>query len=274
MTTIAQFITHIGWRDLTEIIVISALFYYISLWLQGDKKSNLLIYFYTYCITTWISFLIDLPMLFQICFYGAPAFGMLFILAHQQTLQKNYITARTYTPAQHISTEWHNELIRCLLINRTRGIPLHVIIEHESSLESVLDSPFILNAPFQFELLQTLITSEHFDKSKFVWISNDGRLKSINAKVQTGCKLTIDKTIEDLPDWQLQALILSKKADVITMTSDPSNADFIIIFNETINYVSPGNSLKILKKLFVQSPYKGKTTNEQTKINKDQTFSS
>jgi len=266
MIIISEFFAHIGWRGVIEIIVISTIFYYISLWLKADNKSRLLIYFYAYCLFTCTSYLLDLPILFQLSFYGAPICAMLFILIHQERLQKNYIALRTYTPARQPSVDWYDELLRCCLINRNAHIPLHIIIEHNDSLEGLIDTQFKLNSSFQLNLLQTLIKSELFNQEQLIWMRSDGTLVSINAQLRQHPGMILDQYVQRFARWQQDAFILSKTTDAITISSDHQTVGFTMIMQESVvTEITAENCLKILKKHIMHSSHKGIQAYGQTK---------
>lgn len=276
MITLVNLFSYIGWQDLIEIITLSTIFYYVSLWLKRDSRNKLLIYFYGYCLLVLTSFLLDLPVLFSFLSYYAPVIAMLFILLHQETLQKQFISLRTYTPARQLSIDWYNELIRCVLINRNKGIPLHIIIEHKDNLEELLDAPFTINAHFQLDLLQALIRSEIFDQEKFIWIRSNGTIVSINASLHHQPDSIFKKdTVKDLSAWQQDAIALSNKTDAITVASDEVSTGFTMIIQGSIaTQIGVENSLKILKKHMMHRSYKGTSHYEQTKSQEKQESSS
>jgi len=275
MVTINGLFEQIGWLGLVEIISISTIFYYISRWLSRDKKKKLLFYFYSYSLISGISFFLELPLIWHICSYYSPVFMMLFIIVHRETLQKNFIALQTYKPAQKASYEWHNELMRCILVNQSKGIKLNIIIEQTDNLDELLVSPFIINTPFQAPLMQTLITSTLFNQDKSIWLRSDGTLVSINTELKRHPTMIIDEQIQELSTCQQDALILSKTTDSLFISNDISNHNFMIISRETIKKnLSAENCLKIVKKQTMRTSPKGTSRYGKKKQTEQQTHSS
>ncbi len=88
---------YINWRDCLEIIFFASLFYYLTLWLKKDKTKNLLPYFYGYCLITFCAYMLELTTVTSLLFLFTPAAVMLFILMHQDTLQRNIVALKHIT---------------------------------------------------------------------------------------------------------------------------------------------------------------------------------
>lgn len=238
------------WLSLAEIIIFSALFYYISRWLSLDQRTNLLRYFYGYCVFILLSAWAPLPLLYSGLTTFAPVAALLFILFHQETLQKNFITLCRYMPAQKTSFEWLQALIRLALINRNNGINLRIIIEHNETLDNILTSPFKIEAPFQEDLLAALIMSQAFDKEKFIWLRSDGSIVSININLTLHQDdIWKEEKIQRMTQWQQDALLISTKTDAFIIATNTAVSSFTIITNGAVlSEISAENVLKIMKK--------------------------
>lgn len=238
------------WLSLAEIIIFSALFYYISRWLNLDQKTHLLRYFYGYCLFILLSAWAPLPLLYSALTNFAPVSALLFILFHQETLQKNFITLCRYMPAQKTSFEWLQALIRLALINRNNGINLRIIIEHNETLDNILTNPFKIEAPFQEDLLAALIMSQAFEQEKFIWLRYDGSIVSININLtQHQDDIWKEEKIQLMPQWKQDALLISTKTDAFIIATDMAGSSFTIITNGTVlSEISAENVLKIIKK--------------------------
>lgn len=268
MIILSNFFSFISWRDLIEIIFFSTVFYYISKWLHADHHHQLLFYFLGYCLLFLTTAWLQLPVVHPFLSYFAPVIAILFILLHQETLQKKFITLRNYIPVKQIPSNWHQELIRIALIAHNKEIPLHIIIEQRDNLNELLHSPFLLDAPFQVELLQTLINSTSFIPEKFIWLKSDGTIRSINVSVQYKIDERWNNEIDTMPRWKQNATILSTKTDgMIIATSEEQTTTFTVIHQETeLSSLSAENCIKLLKKITLSAlNKKGKTRHELKK---------
>ena len=243
-----QIIKLLDWRDFFEIIAFSTVFYYVSLWLKKDKRTNLLPYFYGYCCSILFVSMIDFQVLFYVLTTFAPIIVLLFIVMHQETLQKNFVSLYRYTPAHHVPSEWQEELIRTMCIAHNKGKNLRLIIEHTQKLDGLITAPFILDAPFHQELLTTLIHSDSFRSNRFIWLRNNGTVASINTIVLLN-EMENNPEVKELPSWQQQALLLNNKTKSICITANENGEGFTVITqNSILSPLSTGNCLKLLKK--------------------------
>ncbi|MBN1549084.1 hypothetical protein JW872_00280 [Candidatus Babeliales bacterium] len=244
----------IGWRHTLEIIFFSALFYYLSVWLKQDKKNNLLPVFYAYCILAFISYALDLSSISQFLFMFAPVTIMLFITMHQNTLQKNYVTARNQS--YDLSSDWVDELLRATLSAVNNHTPITCLIESEDALDSLVNSNIHFAAPLQKELLDIVMTSSSFDSEKMIWVTNLGNLKAINTSwTGTFDTVWVEKALHTDAAWKQDALLLTSKSDATVWHIDPKSRTFTIIRNSTVYTDIPIHEFKsqLVKHLYDNS---------------------
>ena len=127
------------WRDPLEILFFITIFYFFSLWLKKDRQKNLLFYFYCYCCVIIIAFYAQLPTLSTMLFLSAPVALMLFILVHQETLQKNFISLKNASAPKILPTDWLEELLRTCLVAINNNKEVLCVIEHRNNLETFLE---------------------------------------------------------------------------------------------------------------------------------------
>jgi len=258
-----QIIKLLDWRDFFEIIAFSTLFYYVSLWLKKDKRTNLLSYFYGYCCSILLVSMIDFQVLFYVLTTFAPVIVLLFIVMHQETLQKNFVSLYRYTPAHHVPSEWQEELIRSMCIAHNKGKNLRLIIEHNQKLDGLITAPFVLDSPFHKDLMSTVIHSDSFKSDRFIWLRSDGTIASINTTILLN-EIEHNPEVKELPSWQQQALMLNNKTKSICIAADENSEGFTVITqNSILSPLSTGNCLKLLKKHVISAhTYKKGNRNE------------
>jgi len=239
----------LNWQTVVEILFFSVLFYYGARWLTQDKKRRLIRPFFAYCLFIVLSYFFELTVIYTFLITYAPLAAMLFVLFHQDTLQKNFITVRRYIPAK-VSTDWQQELIRIMLIARNNGTCLRVLIEQADNVDELLNTPFIINSPFQEKLIETLINSAIFAEHQLIWFKSDGTIASINASLKQSVDTEWKKTkTQELDCWYQDATLLINKTDALIIATNKQTTDFRFMHNRTeLNSLSAENCFKVLKK--------------------------
>lgn len=169
------------WHDGIEILFFSSLFYYLALWLRKDRQQNLLWYFYGYYAVTLIAYNANLPTISLFLLLFSPAIIMLFIVMHQDILQRNFVALRHITPAQSATRNWLESLIQTCLIVINNNKTITCIIERTDNMHTFLHVPFIIHAPLHTALLEILVNGDSYDQHKMIWIDAHGNLEGINA---------------------------------------------------------------------------------------------
>lgn len=238
------------WRNIIEIMFFFSLFYYFSLWLNKDKQKNLLPYFYVYCSLTLLAYYTQLTTISYFLLLFAPVAVMLFILVHQELLQRNFVALKNIRPAQHIQNLWPESLIRSFLVAINNNKEINCVIENKDSLMSFLYSPLVLNANIKQGLIKILQESELFDQKKMLWINTQGQLIGVNTSWKESVFQTLgQEEIKDRELWKQSALLLSSKTDALFLRVTPEKRTFDIIFNgKIIDNVKSNNALNIIRK--------------------------
>ncbi|MDR3550696.1 MAG: hypothetical protein P4L31_04740 [Candidatus Babeliales bacterium] len=252
------FSSHIfGWRDVAELLFFSGIIYYFSLWLKKDKQKNLLLYFYSYCTIIIGMHHAQLPTASFFLLVTAPAAIMLFILIHQESLQKNFVMLRSIKPAHVAHGDWVETLIRGCLIAANNNKKVHCAIEHLDSLSTVINTPLTVHAAIQQNLLSMMLESDSFDQDKFLWINTHGRLLGMNASWNSSTdEQWIDDSLKNATQWQHDALFFTQKTDAIILAINPSNRLFSIITQGKIfNDITAPHALNTIKKYITPSSH-------------------
>jgi len=252
-----------------EIVFFSLLFYYFSLWLGKDQQKNLLPYFYGYCFIVLGAYFVQLTTISYFLLLFAPVAIMLFILLHQELLQKNFVAFKNIRPATPLHLEWAGSFIRSCLIAINNDKEIHCVIEQQDKLDDFIQAPLIIKANINQQLLKILHDSKIFEPQKMIWLNVRGSIIGINSI----WKNDIDKELlseenKILDKWTQHALVLSSKIDALFLRITPLKRSFEIIFNgKRIDNVNAKNTLNIIKKYISTDFWTKKPT-----LNKEEIF--
>lgn len=267
-----QFFT---WRDLFEIALISGAIYYFSRWLRNDRQKNLLLYFYSYCFLLLSCQWLELSVASTFLWITCPVTLILFIVFHQDALQKNFVMLRNSVPINQpsIHDDWLEILIGTSLIAANNNKTIYCVIEHKDNLNAIITAGLPLYADAQKNLLSMLLESETFDQSKLLWINSHGRLLGINAIWNQQLEESwITDNVKSLDAWQQDALFFTAKTDAIVFKLCPKSRAFdIVAHGKTFNKINASLALKTIEKyLTIETHKKGvgyetvkKQSNEQ-----------
>jgi len=266
------------WRDLLEISLFVAAFYYLCMWLKQDQQKPLLPVFYGYCSLLILSYWCALPTATYVLITFSPVLLVCFIVLHQSTLQKNFIALHSLS-AQDLAEQRNYEemLVQSLLIAASDGIPVSCIIEKNDSLAAFLTTHHACNAHLSQPLFDALLQSPHYDSTAMLWLHAQGTLIAFNAAWN---KTSIDKwltTQEHHPQWLQDALFYTTKTDALFIRSDPTTRTFTFVAEgAAIDHVAAHQLIGLLKKqLHSQtstSSIKGEKTHGTLKQKSDQSW--
>lgn len=253
-------------KDALEIIFFTSVFYLFCVWLKKDKSHNLLVYFFGYCSIFCCAVLLNLATIVTFLLYATPIVLILFIIFHQELLQRNFITL-TQMPITSVDvTDWHEQLIRASLHAINNNKQLICVIEHRADLAPFLYAPIILNSPLAQNLVTLVIDSTGFDQKKILWCNTQGKLLGINGEWQITAHQTWQtQSVHELPTWKQDALLMTLKTDTIIYKADPSKRAFdVIIKGMAYENLAAHQTLLLLKKhVAVSSSAKGDSSNDR-----------
>lgn len=275
------------WQDIIEILFFSYIFYATALWLKKDRSHNLLPYFYGFILLYSSSYLLNLSSIsFMLC-YCWPIGIMLFILMHQNGLQRNFVALKNNISLQHSSSPWLETLVASHLLTLSNNKPVYCIIEHTDSLDAFMQTPITIQAPLNKELLELIATSTLFNPHTMIWVTTNGIVHGINSRwrlttpthnsTQNTSHSTNDYTSNTnnssptsnkhssliLHEWLNATLQHTPHTDCCAFYGDPASRTFILIIKDkTITHLSAHQLLQILSSEYVSST---KTTSLFTK---------
>lgn len=253
------------WRDITEILFFTAIIYYFSLWLRKDRQKNLLGYFYSYIILILASHHAQLSTMNTVLLICAPIAFVLFIITHQEILQRNFVALRNIVPAHRNDQtgDWLEALMRSCLVAASNNKNLSCIIENYDSLEHFILTEQQLNIPIKKNVLDLIFESAVFDATRMVWTNAHGTILAINAELIT----------TDNSNWLQQAVFITTKTDAILFNVSPTTRNFTIIASGQIyNNITALHALSTIKKYLLgnlkgessHAPTVKKTTQQQS----------
>ncbi len=234
-------------KNALEILFFSTLVYYFSLWLKTDKRHNLLLHFYTYCIGFFLAFILDFSTISLFLLYSSPIILILFIVFHEEILQRNFVTLNNNQPVVcQYDGQWLENLIRISLLTMNNNKSLYVVIENNSDLKPFMSSDYIFNSPLSLELLMLITESSHFDSHKIIWCNSQGKLIGINSSWSFATASSVQNSV---PSWQQEALLMTLKTDTIIFKVNTKDRNFEIVLKGTLYHtISAHQVVPFIKK--------------------------
>lgn len=267
-----------GFRDVIEILCITNAIYFFSIWLKQDQQKPLVLYFYSMCSLVIMAHLVGLPTLTASLSTFFPVSIMLFILVHQKSLQKNFVTLKNMQPAHIINHDWLETLLRSCIIAANNKQPIYCLIECQDKLDEHVYAPFLIKSKLQPELLDTLLNSANYDCNKMVWLSNNGVLFGINTQwLMPKNMLDIAQPSGDFDSWQTNSILFTTQTDALAFRLNPNNKTFdIITAGKILEKITMDQAIKLMQKHFITKDFKSNRANHdyQNQTNPNQQISS
>ena len=233
---------YVGLVGAIEILSLTLIFYFFSIWLSYDRSKFLLPYFYSYCAAALLAHVFALTTLENFLFLYSPAALLMLVVIHQETLQKNFILARNITPSVPAENDWLNLLMRSFLIALNQNKSIICVIEKHDSLNTVLDAPLTFKAQIQKDLFDILLDSSSFDAEKMIWVTHQGELRAINATWNAQIdKAWINDDISSLEEWKQDAVLLTNKTDALVFKINPQTRTVDLVAQKKILDALPIN---------------------------------
>lgn len=251
----------LGWYDLIEISFFIMCTSYWLHWLNTDKNKNLAILFCCYSCITIGSYYIELTTISTLLLTTTPLIWVLFILMHQEQLQRNFISLAARHTLVSAATSWLSEFISFAFSMLHKHQETIYIIERHHNLSLLLTSPCVINAPATKDLLE-LLTQQGSPTATNLWMSSEGIIIGINSSltVQPNPTNTTPEA-QRLPRWQQEALLITSKSDALVLHGSPLTHSFdIIVEGKILEHMSPQQTVTLLQRLIHQpSDHKGTT---------------
>ena len=172
-----------AWKDYIEIASFIFIFYRLINWLNNDKSYHLVHYFLGYCFIFGLSYYFTLNTLYSFMIMYTPILIICFIIFHQKTLQRAFITPcridiKTGEPY------WIDIIISTALQLMNKGISSNFLIEQTDFLLEIVSTEYPLNdAPISLSLLRMLTHNPWYNPEQMIWITSRGTLTGINSSL-------------------------------------------------------------------------------------------
>lgn len=225
----------IPYKDLIEIFFFSTVIYYLLLWLRKDTQKNLIGYFYAYCFIFFTAHYANLPVIRFALFITAPIVALIFIIMHQETLQKNFVTLTKRAPELLGESHWVDELIKCCLMALNRHREIILVIERNDQLKSLIHAPYFIYAELKKDVFDILLEKHIADNDYMMWINQQGKLVAINCTWRTHLDETwISKDAQNMHQWQQSALFITSRTDALMLKVNPLTRSFDLVLGGKI----------------------------------------
>ncbi len=222
----------LNWQDYLEVLLVSTCFYQTACWLKQDHTKNLLGYFYGACLFSLIAYATNLSVISQILFIYGPALALLFIIMHQQTLQKNMVALKNIAEPSHIAHDWLPILIKTILKSINDHKSYLIVIENQDAMAPFLKTEFPVNAPFNESFANLLHITEVQHPQKLLWLDNTGICRGINCFFKASWH---PNNYEKKNAWIDDALAHTSKNDLLIVRINPDSNSCTIAVNGTIH---------------------------------------
>lgn len=218
------------WQDVVEIGFFATIIYYISLWLKKDQQKKLLPYFYTYCALIFIAHHAQLSTISHLFYTGSAFIVIFFVLIHQHTLQKNFITLHALVPARLRNDDWIEAVTQSSLIALNNNKSFSCIIERHDLLTTIMNPEYPLYADTTKTLLAIIMHSTLYDNTRMLWINKNGKLLGINAhwRYNQHDRNSIPHA-HDYDAWLQDALFFTTKSDAVFFITVPATRTATLI---------------------------------------------
>jgi len=227
-------INFLTFKDYLEILFFSTVIYYFSIWLAKDTHKNLLLYFYGYCTLIATAHTAQLSSITFFLAFFAPVILVCFIIMHETTLQKNYVTLRNTIAPKKEGRDWVEHLVRLCLQSMNENQSLTCLIEQSDNVRSMLTAMH-LEVDLHTGILEMLIKAPAFDSEKIILVDAYGSLIGINAQWKHLVEPAfIRDNAKKLDHFKQDALLHTTKTDAVIFRSDPVNHTFDIITGGTL----------------------------------------
>lgn len=238
------------WKDFVEILFLSGVVYHFSLWLRKDFQKPLLFHFYSYCTAIVICHQLYLTTTTIALITFAPVVLVLFIVLHQDTLQRNFVTFYNIAPKKNSWQGWTETLIRSCLVAASHNKAISCIIEKRTMLDEFLKTNHFFDCKLSEGLLDFLIDSNSFHPHDMIWMKDDGTMRGVNSSwKKRSVEVWLAKEVKEQEEWLQDALFFTAKTDALFFKVEPHTRTFTLIAQgKLLEHVSAQAALKTIKK--------------------------
>lgn len=238
-----------NYSDMIEILFFSVIIYFFLLWLKQDTQKNLIFPFYIYCTITFISYYANLNIISTTLFLAAPLAIIIFIILHQNSLQKNFVMLKKVSATPSYNINWLEEFIRSCLSALNNNKEFICVIERSDQLQNTIKAPCIFYADFKKDIFDILIEKHTCKNTHLIWINHEGKIVAINATLDINISQEWMSTQADtLAKWKQDGIFISSKTDAIIIRVNPLTRTFdIIIKGKIVEGINTDQAFAVLQ---------------------------
>lgn len=240
----------LDWRDCIEIVFFFIVFHRFIRWLSKDTQENLLGYFFGYCTIFGIAYLMQLSTVCAVMLLYAPVIIMIFILFHEQTIQRNFVTPHHIIAPQKVSADWLGTLISIAIHRINEGFPVTFIIEHTDTITNYIKTSFFIDTEIRTEIILPLIHATSYTPNHMIWVTSHGMLRGTQAYWKHLQNSQEDTLFIDY------TTALTAKIDALIFFTNPTSRTFSIIARGTFFERLSGDIVTHMIKKHVSSSHK------------------
>ncbi len=257
-TVFSSYFSLLGWRDLVEIGALSTAFYYSALWLKKDRQKNLLPYFYGYVACILGCHFCELNTLTTFLFIFSPAVAMLFMLMHQQLLQRNLVTLKNITiPSNPNCPDWLASIMKATLKMLSENKDIILLIEHTDAMNPFLQLSESFEAPITDGLI-SLLFHKLYTPSHMCWLTSTGIVRGINVSFKASWHPSAYQT---KTAWIDDAVAYTAKTDALIIFANAQLHNYAVAHSGSIKHdLSMEQAHQLIRKLInyqIPLPKKG-----------------
>lgn len=172
---------------------------------------------------------------------------MLFVLIHQETLQKNFIALVPITPARPAQSEWLDIMMQTCVTCMNNQQDIICIIERSQALDTLLHTALPVRTDMSKELLNLFLTSPLFDPTTMLWLNTNGMVLGINTLFNKIPDELI--TSDSAVSWKQQALFFTTKTDALLLKINARQRTLdIIVQGKEYGALTTRTALHLLRK--------------------------
>jgi hypothetical protein len=215
-----------SFKDLIELALFCSGSVFLMNWLLQDRSQGL------YRLFVWYSIFLSTALFFEfqaavaIALYASPAYILLAIMLHEQTLQKKLITVKKVDYTQVISpVTLVDDLVNACLHARAIGKAINLLIEHHDDISTLINAEIEIDSALRQPLLNMVLDSSSYQDQKMIVVSTAGLLIGVN------CSLVRDKHPHQ---GRANYAEITVNTDALLVTCDPASVGFMVYVKNSL----------------------------------------
>ncbi|BDC34288.1 hypothetical protein Noda2021_02460 [Candidatus Dependentiae bacterium Noda2021] len=213
-------------QDAFEILIFSFIIYKLSLFITSNNKQAVNMY-WIYATSLLVTYLVSLNNTLLFLLLVSPIIITLFIVLHQEKIQKNFLAHKTKFSENPADDTWSKILIRECMLRLHNNQSTQCIIQTAYDISSLVDNPYPVNVKIIPGLITLIGTSTQVDSEKFLLFNSTGYLQGINVTITSSQATSVN--------WIDNAHVLTSQLNILVFKTSTQTQTFdIVIAGELI----------------------------------------